>query len=89
MDESINRRMRVATGGNTCKILQEYVDIDQIPEEYGGYLRHGNESHSVRFTSPFEVELREHVDSVLADEKLRSGPIITEVEDDYPTPVGA
>lgn len=66
------RRLRIVTEANSLAALRDYIDEDQIPVEYGGKLRFGNDKrHSVRFTSPFEVALRQHVEQVLEQNRHR------------------
>eukprot|EP00952_Eustigmatos_sp_NYUAD-ZCMA_P006856 29308-Eustigmatos_ZCMA.PRE.1 len=68
MDEALYRKLRVVREGDTHVVLREYIEVDQIPVEYGGTLKYGEDEHSCRFTSPFEVALREHVESVLEED---------------------
>jgi hypothetical protein len=70
-EEWATRRLRIVTEADSPAALRDYIDEDQIPEEYGGTLRFGNEKHSVRFTSPFEVALRQHVEQVIERNRHR------------------
>ena len=86
-DEYTSRTLRVVTAGDTFAVLSEYVESDQIPQEYGGTLAYAPDdgdkdlqpplpSHSVRWTSPYEVEMRRHVKRVLGDLKGRRGEVL-------------
>ncbi len=46
--------------------LTEFVEPDQIPAEYGGTLRFGEEQNSCRWKSPDEVAMKEFVKKINA-----------------------
>lgn len=51
---------------------------DEIPEEYGGRLRFDQdpEEHSVRWSSPYEVSLKAHVEAVIARGTISTVPLL-------------
>jgi hypothetical protein len=87
MEDWTAERLRVVTADQTPAALREYVDEDQIPEEYGGTLRYGDEPHSVRYTSPYEMELR--TIALTANKRLTQGEQGGEGEGQEMVPRGA
>lgn len=80
-DEYTSNTLKVFSTAQTFSALCEYIEPDQIPVEYGGNLRyaplegtqewakHQEMPHSVRWTSPLEREMEEHVHRVIAARK--------------------
>lgn len=84
-DDYTSNTLKVFSTAQTFAALCEYIEPDQIPVEYGGTLKYapveGTEEgmrqrampHSVRWTSPLEREMEEHVHRVM---KARRGSTV-------------
>lgn len=55
-----------STLSQVFEALTEFVEPDQIPVEYGGTLRFGEEPNSCRWKSPDEVAMKEFVMNINA-----------------------
>lgn len=55
---------QIVSKAGTFDAINEFVEADQIPVEYGGTLRYGDGEDSCRWHCPEEVRLREHVYAV-------------------------
>jgi hypothetical protein len=58
--ENTQRKIRILSGKETLKGLQEHIDFDQIPVYYGGGLDFGGHD-SCRFNSPETLQITEFV----------------------------
>ena len=58
--ENTQQKVRILSSSETLKGLLEHIDIDQIPEYYGGNLDYGGHD-SCRFKCPDAVEMDEYV----------------------------
>lgn len=62
INETTAAKVRIVKAGQeTTNAINEFVELDQIPVEYGGKLRFGEGEDTCRHMCPEEVQLREHV----------------------------
>lgn len=60
LSDELASKVRIVSSHEVQDALKEYIEIDQIPGEYGGDLNFSDFPESCRFQSPYEVRMREH-----------------------------
>ena len=63
VDEKTQKKVKILSASESLKGLQEHIDMDQIPEYYGGELDYGGHD-SCRFNSPDVLAMEEYVKKI-------------------------
>lgn len=61
--ENTQKKVHILSGSDNLSVLQEYIDIEQIPTYYGGKLDFGG-NDSCRFQSPETLEISNYVNQL-------------------------